>query len=1121
MNTIGSGDVVVPTTGLNQSAGLIILADNLSDGDNDLTLAATDANITLRDGAADQTWNTSFDSLTANIVGAGALTVVDNDALTVNGLTTGGAADISSTGADLTFTAAPNVAGGLALNTIGSGDVLVPTTGLNQSAGLTILADNLSDGDNDLTLAATDANITLRDGAANQIWNTSFDSLSADITGTGALTVVDSNALTLTALNTGGAANISSTAGDLTLSSTPNVGGDLTLTTITSGDLIVADAGLTQSAALTITADNLRDSDNEVTLSATNADISLRDGATDQIWNTSFDSLTANIAGVGALSLVDSDALIINALNSAGAANITASNADLTLQSNPSVVGDLQLTATGLGDIVMPNSGLVHSGNLLLSAAHIVDGDNSVSLSADNLTVVQSNGDNDAVFNTDVNRLDLTYAGASSVSVNEANALQIAQLIAGGETNVTAAGDMTLLANIDVPGRLSLQTTGAGTLTLLDSGLSTSGDLLLDVAALRDSDQTVTLGATAADIQLRDQQLALTLNSAFNQLSLSHSANSALQVVQAGDLTLNQLSAGGDVSISGNGNLSVLQASPAVVGNLALVVADTLTIADSGLQLASDLQVDAGAVTTQSGSGITQWQAQNASLRIRNGVQNNALNTLVNNLSLTYDGATPLSVDVRDATSITGLSAASDLALNSAGDLQFLVSSSNVDGLLSVQAAGDVEVPGAGFSVLDALRVNASNFVSSNGGAVTLSGNHAELNLSGDQALALSTQLAQLGLNYAAAGDLSVNNDGNLQLTDWQVANAANVALAVTGTLQIPESGLNAGTRLNIDALDLTDGDRTLDLSAPQLVVRLSNSSDNNIWNVASDQVDALVRGSANLNLIGSRTLTLQDLNSDGLAADVNDGNFSVLLSDGDLIVDNDVSARDQTADGQRTGIVDLTVASGDIQVGLSGDVNIVSRNSLDNDVNSSAGGQNGIRFSLTDASANDRQIVLGNGTSSVNLLAVGGDIELNARPVGGAEDGLRAIVQNDGVFIDAYNNPGDPLTGTVLINGNAVTAKPWQRIREDRTLALVTDYTSELDLDDVLDEVDDIDDSVVIEDEVQEPGANAAKQFDNVFGRCDELEKNGSQRCRVDTALKAFLSHWLVGGEMPPKSEI
>lgn len=1122
VSTIGSGDVVVPEAGLIHSGALSITADNIRDADGDVTMAATDASINLRDGAVAGIWRTAFNTLTASVAGGGGVDIVDSDALTLLGFISGGAGSVSTSGADLTLTTAPTVAGELALSTIGSGDVVLADTGLIHSGALSISADNLRDSDSEVAFSATEATVALRDGATAQTWLTTVETLNASVAGAGPLTVTDADALNVAQLSTGGAASIAATAADLTVTATPTVAGALTMSTLNSGDVVVAETGLMHSGALTIVADNLRDvSDSDTSLGATDAAITLRDGATSQTWSTAFDTLAANIAGGGALTVADSDALTIAGLTTGGAADITATSANLTVIGTPSVGGNLRLATTGSGEVVLPSTGLSHAGLLELNAAQISDGDNSVILAADDLLIRQRQAGMDTVFNTTAGSLDLVSMGSGAVTVVEADALELLNLAVGADASVATAGDLSIVGATAVPGLLTLRTEGAGRLISTDAGIATAGDLRLDVAAWQDSDNRVLLSASTAEIQLRDQQQALTLTSDVSVMDLNHAAASDLNIVQATDLTINQLSSGGNVSIGAGSNLTLVETAPSIAGALALQVFGTLTIADQGLQVPGALSVDAANLASIGGSGATVWQADSANLHIRNSAQSGRISTLVNQLSLSYDGAAPLSAAVQSGTGISGLTASGDLNIESAGALRMLTAVTSVNGTLTLQASGDVELSGTGLTVADNLRISSNNLRSASGGPVVINGNRADISLTGSAGLSLQSQLAELGLDYASAQALSVVNDGNLSISRWQADNAANIGFTVAGHLAIPDAGLAAANSLRIDATDLTDSDRILNLSAPQLQVRLSGASGNNLWNITSNEFDALLRGQADLQVSAADGLALQDLNGDGQAIDIANGNFALDLANGDLQINSNVFASGQTADGQRGGIIDIAVAQGDIQVGLSSDVAIVSTNTGAHTSASSAGGQNGIRMLLGDTSSADRRIALGDGRNFVELRAVGGDIALSARPAGTSAAATREIVQSAGLTIAAYNQPGDAQTGDVTNNGATAEVQPWQQIGEGRTLALVSDVLAPPDLGSVLDEIDDIGDNIVALDQPQKQGSDASEQFDAVFGRCDELDQNGGQQCRVNAALKAFLSHWLVGGEMPPKTEI
>lgn len=122
---------------------------------------------------------------------------------------------------------------------------------------------------------------------------------------------------------------------------------------------------------------------------------------------------------------------------------------------------------------------------------------------------------------------------------------------------------------------------------------------------------------------------------------------------------------------------------------------------------------------------------------------------------------------------------------------------------------------------------------------------------------------------------------------------------------------------------------------------------------------------------------------------------------------------------------------------------------------------------------------------------------------------------------ISAYNDMDEPFSGALSGNGKLACRQPWQQARQRRALNWVADLSGRLDLGDVLDEIDAINGRIACKNETPTQSQYAAMQYYGVFGCGNALERNGTQRCRMNAAPRVFLSHWLVGGETPPKSEI
>ncbi|MBC6906300.1 filamentous hemagglutinin N-terminal domain-containing protein [Saccharophagus sp. K07] len=1128
-----TGDVILSGDSLAAGGDLTIEADNLQGSSADLSLSAVNAAITLRAGGAQpRNWTTDFAQLVLDIAGTGSLNLTNNGALTLSSASTGGNALFRTISGDLTLGSAIDVAGELALITQDSGDVIVSAAGLEHGNRLTIEADNVLASSGDIRLTATTADITLRGGDLATSWLTDFDELALQIDGDGAFSLTDENGLTLTSIRTGGNASFTTTGANLIVNADPEVNGDLTLATAGIGDVVLTSSSLVHSGNLTINADNLTGTDETLTLAATNADIRLRDSADAHAWTTSFDTLTLSIAGGGAIAVQDTDGLTLGVITTDGEASFASTNADLILTAAPSVAGGLSLIADGSGDVVLQNSQLLHSGDLTVVADNLRGNAGSeVTLAATNADITLRDGSLARTWNTDFAHLAVDIAGTGALAVINQGSLVLDSVKTGGDASFrTSNADLTLTANPDVGGALTLAAIGSGDLILANAGLTHSGDLTV-VADELISNSPIRLIATNADIHLRGGSLAQAWSTDFARLNLRIDGAGDFALVDDNGLTLDSVNVGGNASFTATNANLVVESAPVIGGDLTLRTLNSgdIVIPDAGLAVSGDLTLiadrvldgDANLDLTAAGLSVTlrdQQQAANWTThidRLNLDLSGGGALNLTNTGALTVDSIiSDGAVDVATSGNLQiGNLSGTDMAFNGA-NITLLQNTYAVDEL-ALTAADQLTLANGGVSVADMLRVTAARMNTAGGGPVVLAANSGDLTLTGNQDLSLVTRMSQLGLTYNSANALSIQNDRSLTLQRFAVPNVTNLSLSVNGTLTVPATGLAASNRLTIDAVDLLDGDRSLSLSARELAVRLNNVGGNHNWTVNADSLDALLRGKGNLTVAAANGLRLQDLNGDSNAVMIENGNFSLALSSGDLVLSDNISAADLTADGQRAGMIDLEIQEGSVTT--SGPTTLSSTNTVDRD----ADDLYGISIRLTDTSAAARSITLGSANGSATLRAIGGDVLLDTRPLGTAEEASRTLVHTSNSSIEIFNNSNDPRTGTVLINGELVAAEPWQSVGQNRRLVIVADYAAQPAPGGVLDELDDLDGNLDIVDEVNKSGPQAAQQFEQVFGTCDELDQKNQHRCRVDAALKSFLSHWLVGGEMPPKTEI
>jgi len=158
-------------------------------------------------------------------------------------------------------------------------------------------------------------------------------------------------------------------------------------------------------------------------------------------------------------------------------------------------------------------------------------------------------------------------------------------------------------------------------------------------------------------------------------------------------------------------------------------------------------------------------------------------------------------------------------------------------------------------------------------------------------------------------------------------------------------------------------------------------------------------------------------------------------------------------------------------------------------------------------------------------MIAEGSDLFINARADGTPDSAGREVVQNTDSTINAYNSPSDAGTGTFEVNGVVVSAPEGVFVGEGHEIEVVAEFALPPPLeepsDNILEEVEEVEQVQEPVTEDNETGPEVSAQFVKVFGQCDKANEEDKKRCRIESALKAFLSHWLVGGEMPPRTEI
>ncbi|MCV6613074.1 MAG: hypothetical protein OIF55_20130, partial [Amphritea sp.] len=530
------------------------------------------------------------------------------------------------------------------------------------------------------------------------------------------------------------------------------------------GALEVTSGGdLTQSGAL--------DVDGAASLTVTNADITLDNSGND------FFSLALNAVNA---AIKDSNVLTLAASALTGTLDVT-SGGDLTQSGALDVDGAATLAATG--DITLANSG---------------NDFNSIAASATNLSVRDTNALIMGAVN--VNDLNVTTGGAltqtgafvvadtasitantatltqannfntlslsgGSAEINDVNGIVLGSTDLSGNLTVTAVGNITQSGAVEVDGATSLTATNAD-ITLQNAGNDLSS-----------------LSASANNIYLRDAN-ALTVN-ALNVNNLSLTTGAALTQagafivadtasIDAGSAILTQANDFNTLSLNG-GTAQINDVNGVVLGSTDLT--GTLIVTAAG-----DI-TQSGAISVAT---VTSLTATNADITLENAANDfNNLSVAANNLRLReVNGLNVGALNVNDLSLVTG-------------------------GVLS-QNGAFVVANTASIDAASATLTQANNF-----NTLSLKGGSAVVNDINGVVLG-STDLAG-NLTVAAAGNITqsgaVEVDGATSLTatnaDITLENAANdfnsLAASATNLSVRDTNALNLGA-LNVNDLRVTTG---------------------------------------------------------------------------------------------------------------------------------------------------------------------------------------------------------------------------------------------------------------------------------------------------------------------------
>jgi hypothetical protein len=426
--------------------------------------------------------------------------------------------------------------------------------------------DEANDATADITAATASLTAATGIGAANGSVDLSVSTVTLATTATGGIALNNLTASTFTDVNTTGAGNITvSGSGNTTFASvSSNSGnvalsvdsGDLTATSVTAGG--AGDVTLTTTTSGNVVLGSVTAAANDVTISSVGQ---INDEANDAVADITAATTTLT-AGTGI-----------------GAAN---GNVDLNVPAVTSVTsGTGGVNLNNLTDVAFGPVSTTTSGNIAIIGTAAITMNGAVSTTGGGTVTLNSGG-------------TLTLAAAGDITADGAVSLT-------GATGISTAGDVTTTDdNVTYASATTL--TGA---VAINTGAGGAGNINFN--STLDGAQDLTLAAGTGDISFSGVVGAIRLddvviNSATSVTATTFSAATITQSAGSGTTTFN-----GAVDTNGAGGVNLTGANLAVNNTITTTNGGTVTVSETGtanFAAAGDISAD-GAVSLTAGGGIT------------------------------------------------------------------------------------------------------------------------------------------------------------------------------------------------------------------------------------------------------------------------------------------------------------------------------------------------------------------------------------------------------------------------------------------------------------------------------------------------------------------------------------
>lgn len=821
------------------------------------------------------------------------LTITNSRDLTIGTgvLAAGGNLDVRAAGNILvTANLSAPVNKSLSINAT-SGSVTLNASVSSVNAPVSIAASNRINGTAAITVASgSNSNLSLR--AGNGITaTTQVDSLTAQVTGTGDISIAEVDGLTLLG-------DVTTNSGSISL----NTGTNTSFAGNLDGSGLITAGGPTGNITL-------RSGNGSVLLNAVN----------NQVSGTGFLNITArnNIAvnsAVGSLAATASTAgatITVNEADGLGiGGNVTTTNGNISITAGRFAAGDVtgsgQISA-GTRNVTLTNAnggvqlsgvtGQIAAANLTVTARDTV----SVNTNVTNASVTVTGPLQPATIQQTRQLSGLsvvTNAGDITVNLASGNLLSASSVTA---SNGTATGNVTLGA---VAGSIGVGTITANILTLQARNSSSFNTNIATLNAnITGAGQTFALTETnglsigATGVRTTNGQISITAGNAVNGTLNGPGAinagtgnvlltNTRGAITTSGLVTGSVLTATAQNDISLATNIATLSATVAGTGNITVAETNGLSINGNGVSTA----IGNGSIRITAGSAVTGDLGVNANVtagagnvtlvNTRGRITTSGSNTIIGNvLDVTAQNAVSIRSNVVALTAnVTGIG---DLSVFEESGLQIAAAGvTTATGAIDILAGqvADGTLNGNGFVNAGAANVTLRN----NRGAITTSGliSGNVLNVGARNDVSLNTSVSGLTANLTNAGNLVISERNGLSIEPGGVRTGnGNVSITagggVSGTLD--GSGVINAVSRNVT---LTNANGSIALTGVNQVIGNVVSiqgRDNVVANTSATTLNASagVIGSGN----ATATLTVNESTGLGIAGAATTGGAIAITS--------------------------------------------------------------------------------------------------------------------------------------------------------------------------------------------------------------------------------------------------